>query len=71
MDLLQRLCQTHLVREKWSRSSGSVLCGGDEFETGSIGFGLKVYFVGDGDEETRVDGAFGGDANCRGDVCFY
>jgi len=71
MNLFQCFRQTRLIREKWCGPSGRVFGGRNEFETGSIGFGLEVYFVRDGDEETRVDGSFGGDAYCGGDVCFY
>lgn len=71
MDLFQCFRQTDLIREKWCGSSGRIFGGRNEFETGSIGFGLEVYFVRDGDEETGVDGSFGGDAYCGGDVCFY
>ena len=70
MHLFQCFRQTDLVGQKRGGTSGCVFGGGDEFETGSIGFGLKVYFVRDGDEETRVDGAFGGDADCGGNVGF-
>jgi hypothetical protein len=71
MNLFQRLCDGNTIREEWCGTRRRVFCRGDEFETGAVCFGGIVYFVGDGDKETRVDISFGGDAYCCRDVGFY
>lgn len=70
MDLFQVGRQRGLIARQRGGAGGRVLCEGDEFEACAVCFGGKVYFVGDGDEETRVDCSFGREAYGCGGVGF-